>query len=397
MATFRGYFQGMNTMVPTAISQIIEQIFNAVFSIYLAYILLGKGIELGAAGGTLGTGVGALTGLIFLVFIYLIIRPGIIKRYKKSEEHGIDESFKSIFVSLVKISVPIITGTAIFSIANLIDSKMVMSRLQLIGYTNKQASALYGQMTGKFLTLSNLPVSIATALAVAVIPSIAASMALKQRENVKNKVNLAMKVTMLLAAPSAVGLLVLGPQIITMLFPKYPDGGFILQVGAVTVIFLSITQVATAILQGVGKVQIPAINAGVGVFVKIGLNFFLLTIPAINILGAVISTIACYIVVSFLNMKAMIRFTHAKIRMMDTFIKPTAAALGMGIFSFSFYKLLFWALQSNTLATIGSVFLSGVVYFGILSLSGGITQAEIRLYPMGTKISQMMMKIGLLR
>ncbi|WP_341877011.1 polysaccharide biosynthesis protein [Defluviitalea saccharophila] len=397
MSAFRGYYQGMNTMVPTAISQIIEQVFNAVFSIVLAGVLLKYGVEYGAAGGTMGTGIGALMGLLFLIFIYILARPRIKKRINRQKEEDFEESSASILKTLLVTSIPIIIGSTIFSFTNLVDVKMVMSILQSIGMTEIEANELYGQLSGKYVTLTNLPISISTALATAIVPSIAASVVLKETKVVMNKVNLAMRVAMMLAAPSAVGLFVLGDPILKMLFPKYPAGGDLLRLGALAVIFQSLVQVATAILQGVGKPNIPAYNAGVGVLIKIVLNFFLIAIPAVNIKGAIISTIVCYIVIAYLDMKAAIRLTKVKLQVFNTFVKPLGAGVGMGVFSFIFYKLILWGTTNNTVSTIGSILLSVIVYIGILFAIGGISKEEILLLPKGEKIASKLIHLSIIR
>jgi stage V sporulation protein B len=245
--------------------------------------------------------------------------------------------------------------------------------------------------------LTNLPISISTALATAIVPSIAASVALKEKKVVMNKVNLAMRVAMMLAAPSAVGLFVLGDPILKMLFPKYPAGGDLLRLGALAVIFQSLVQVATAILQGIGKPNIPAMNAGVGVIIKILLNFFLISIPSVNIKGAIISTIVCYMVIAYLDMKEAIRRTKVNLEIINTFIKPLGAGIGMGVFSFVFYELILWGTANNTVSTLGSILLSIIVYLGILFAIGGIGKEEVLLLPKGEIIASKLIEIGIIR
>ena len=188
MAVFRGYFQGLGTTVPTAISQVIEQIFNAVFSIYLAYLLVNISLPLGAAGGTMGTGIGALAGLIYILVVYINRKHYINKRLSKKTHKYRVESNKEIAIKIIKTAAPIIAGTAIFSMTNLIDMQMVNSRLLASkAFTEKEVTSLYGQLTGKYVTLTTLPVSISTALATAVLPSIASSMIQKDIKTVRKK------------------------------------------------------------------------------------------------------------------------------------------------------------------------------------------------------------------
>ncbi|MBS5951615.1 MAG: polysaccharide biosynthesis protein, partial [Clostridium sp.] len=163
MSVFRGYFQGLGTTVPTALSQVIEQIFNAIFSIYLAYLLVGISLPLGAAGGTMGTGIGALAGLIYILMVFLNRKRYINRKLSKKTHKYRVESNREIAIKIIKTAAPIIAGTAIFSMTNLIDMQMVNSRLTASkAFTDSQVTALYGQLTGKYVTLTTLPVSIST-------------------------------------------------------------------------------------------------------------------------------------------------------------------------------------------------------------------------------------------
>ncbi|MBQ9604390.1 MAG: polysaccharide biosynthesis protein, partial [Firmicutes bacterium] len=198
MAVYRGYFQGFGTTVPTAVSQLIEQIFNAVFSVVMAWYLMkimgGDKIAWGAAGGTAGTGIGAFAGLVTLVIAFIATGKARVARFAADKGGYSLATSGQILKSLLKIAIPVITGTAIFSMTNLIDMAMVKDRLAAIGtYTDKEMDALYGLLTGKYVTLTTLPVSISTAIATAVIPSIATSVALKDKKNVQIKVDTALR------------------------------------------------------------------------------------------------------------------------------------------------------------------------------------------------------------
>ena len=199
MSVYRGYFQGMKNMVPTAFSQIVEQLFNAVFSVLLAYLLIDKSVALSAAGGTAGTGIGALAGLLIMVFVYWL-NSGSIKKRNRRPVNGYEiESSGEILKILLFTAVPIIIGTAIYSITNLVDMSMVMSRLLESGaFTVHEAETLYGQLQGKYVVLTTLPVAISTSIATAAVPNIAASRALRDRRGVERKINMAIKISMVI-------------------------------------------------------------------------------------------------------------------------------------------------------------------------------------------------------
>lgn len=398
MSVFRGYFQGMNTTVPTAVSQVVEQIFNAFFSVYLAYVLVGKGVEFGAAGGTAGTGIGALAGLIFIGFTFMRSRKSIKEDFKDDKGNYKTEAFKEITVTLFKTAIPIITGTAIFSMTNLIDMQMVNSRLAACGqFSAEQIDALYGQLTGKYVTLTTLPVSISTALATAVLPSIAGSMIKGELDVVKSKIATTLRLTMIISVPAALGIGILGDQILQLLFPNYNDGGILLKVGAVSIIFLALSQIATGVLQGIGKMGTPAVNALIGSVIKIPINYFLIAIPSVNVIGAVISTTVCYIAASALNLIALHKATGAKTDLSGILIKPLIGSVLMGVVCLGVYYLIFSLVPINSVATLAAIFAAMLAYLGAMILIKGFQREDLRLMPMGGKMINFLDKHNMLK
>ncbi len=405
MSVYRGYFQGMNTMLPTALSQIVEQIFNAFFSVYLAYILLGYGVDraagqknivMGAAGGTAGTGIGALAGLLVIMFSYTLLKPVLYKKTKYDKNRETTETGMEIAKILFCTAAPIIAGTAVFSITNLIDTNMVQIILENSGYTHEQAQDLYGQLSGKYVTLTTLPISISTAVATAAIPSIAASMRLRQRQEIKRKMNLTLRVSMIISVPAGVGLGVLGEQIVQMLFPKAPDGGILLTVGFASIIFLALCQTVTGVLQGIGRVKVPVVGAILGAIVKVILNALLIRIPSINVLGAVLSTTGCYAVASIFNLMMLSHIMRVRIDLLASLFKPLLGSAVMGGVCFAAYKGLFALLNSNTIATLLAILLAIIVYGLVMLLIGGIKEEDLRSMPMGGKLVRMFKMYGLI-
>lgn len=397
MSVYRGWFQGLNTTVPTAVSQVVEQVFNAFFSVYLAWLLIGTGLELGAAGGTMGTGIGAFAGLVTIMIYFMATKKTYSGIFSSDKRDYTCESRKSIAIRLFKTAVPIITGTAIFSMTNLIDMKMVMSRLAASGaFSPEQADALYGQLTGKYVTLTTLPVSISTALSTAVLPNIAASTAIKDKAAVRSKVNTSLRLTMIISIPAAIGMGALASPILKLLFPRFPEGGGLLAIGAISIIFLALSQIETGILQGIGKVQIPALNALAGALCKIPLNFVLISIPAINVKGAVISTIVCYAVAAVLNMGALRKATGIKFDFGSILFKPLAASLIMGVCCLGIYKGLYMILPFNSVCTVIAILAAVIVFVAAMALMRGFKREDMALLPMGRKIVSALEKFNLI-
>lgn len=398
MSVFRGYFQGLGTMIPTALSQVVEQIFNAIFSIYLAYLLVQISLPLGASGGTAGTGIGAFAGLLCILIIFFKKRKSINRKFDNDVHKYKIETNKEIILKIVKTAIPIIAGTAIFSMTNLIDMQMVTSRLKASNvFSNSEIMALYGQLTGKYVTLTTLPVSISTAFATAVLPSIASSIVQKKYKIVREKITLSIRLIMIISIPASVGIGVLADEILLLLFPNHSDGGNLLRWGAISIIFLALYQILTGVLQGINRMRIPAQNALIGSLIKIPINFIFIAIPSINVLGAVISTTICYIVASMLNLKALNISLKFKLNYKEVLIKPIFSAFIMGICCSLLYDIFYTILKNNSISTILSIIISMCVYFITLCIIGGIHKDDISLMPMSSKIIPIMQKFKLIK
>jgi len=403
MSVYRGYFQGMGSTVPTAISQIIEGIFNTLFSLLLAYLWMQSTTDVdqklvhGAAGATAGTTISTGVGLLVMIGFYFLLKPRIMKGIKHSPKEQDPISARDLMKEILRITFPIIAGTAIMTISNLIDIGMVMRRLGTVGlWTKDEIESMNGILQGKVFTITTLPVSISTALATAVIPSIAASAAKKQHGEVKKKINMSFRVAMLISMPSAVGIFVLADPILRLLFSNVPAGGAVLQVGAISIIFLALTQIVTGTLQGIGKVKIPMIGVLLGVGVKIIVNYFLLAVPSINIMGAVIGTICCYIVAGAFDWYMLVKHTKTKPDFMGILVKPLIAAVVMGLAVYVVYYLIYYLLPSNAIATLMSIVVGIVVYFVYMIVLGGLKRDDIVVLPGGKKLATMMERRGML-
>ena len=403
MSVFRGYFQGMRTMVPTAISQIVEQVFNAFFSVYLAWVFMSinipegmtKNIPLASAGGTMGTGIGALAGLVVVVFAYCLIRPYLLWRAERCKQ-PYEETKRELMGRVLQTAWPIIAGTAVFSITNLIDMGMVVRILQQIGFSEANAKALYGQLSGKYVTLTTLPVTISTAVATAALPSIATSVKLKERKQVRRKMALTYRISMIISVPAAVGISALGPQIIHMLFPSASDGGTLLTVGGVSIIFLALCQTSTGILQGIGHIKVPVVGAILGAITKVILNMVLIRIPSINVLGAVLSTTGCYLVAGVFDVIMLSRLTGTKFDIMGSFLKPIIGSAAMAAATLGSYHVFYQLLQSNTIATLLAICIAVAVYGLVMLLIKGIVEEDLQTVPGGGKLIRVCRRLHLL-
>lgn len=395
LSVYRGYFQGLKNTVPTAISQVIEQIFNAIVSLVGAYYLVKISLAHGSAGSTLGTLAGAFSGLLVVLFIYSRHRRYIIKRVgrSKSSEYSFD-----IAKDIVTTAFPIILGTGIFSITLLIDASMISSRLASIGvYTSSEITALYGQLSAKFLVLTNLPISIATVFSASVIPNISEMRVNKDKKGLNKSINLAIKTVMLIAVPSAFGLTILAKEIYQFLYPAYPDGYMLMYVGGVSIIIIAFNQIIVSVLQGLNRLYLPLIATVISIVVKIILNYLLIAIPTVNIVGAVISTVISYIVFLFIDLYFFKKVVGTKIIYTVVLIKPFVASSVMGVVTYFSNKMIYALTSNNTFALFTSIVLSGAVYFLTLVYIRSVDEALILKVPKGHIIVRALKKVKVLK
>lgn len=406
MAVMRGYFQGMNSMTPTAISQVVEQFVHAIVSVGLAYLLISTSLEAAVVGASFGTSVGALFALGVLVLVYYMMTPSIKKRLRKSKTTT-DESSGEILKKILVMSIPIMISSSIFSIMGMIDYTMIyqilpntIEKISQMGLLDTlpisdpsvlldQASivnSLGGQFSTKYTSLLNLPVSLILTLGMAVIPAISASMARQDFKDVRRKTKMVLKIGMLFAAPATIGLMIFGKQIVGMLYASAPDGGELLTYGAISVIFITIAQLTTGVLQGMGKQAVPTAHAAIACGVKVIFNIILLSMPSMHIYGVVHSTTICYFIYAALNVIYLMRTMHIHLNVKQIIIKPVLVAVVMGVVSYLLYALLYKFIGHASVCLLIVIPIAVGVYGVLGLLTHTITIKDLEHIPGGRKV-----------
>jgi stage V sporulation protein B len=400
MGVLRGYFQGKNTMLPTAVSQILEQIVNAIVSITAAYYLMeahsaNENISaFGAAGGTLGTFVGASIALIFLAFIFALYKPIIDKQLRK-DTTGVRESYKEIIRALLITILPVIISQTVYQISSLIDGSIFSN---IMADKGLEYVALWGIYSNKYNLLINVPVSIASAMAVAIIPSLVASKVNGANVEVKNKIHQAIKFNMIIAIPAAVGIGVLASPILRLLFG---DGrelpANLVRIGSIAIVFFSLSTITNAVLQGINKMNIPVIHSAISLAIHIILIFLLLKLFNLSTYALVIGNVTFALAVCIMNWISIGKILNYKQEVKKTFLIPTLCSAIMGLVSFFTYKGIYYVLNSNAISAILAILFGMIVYGLTLLLFKGITEEELYDMPKGRIIAGIAHKLHLLR
>ena len=405
MASYRGYFQGMQEMSPTAVSQIIEQIFRVAIGLTLAVTLMNGSWfldvtpqERGAAGGCFGASAGAFGGLLAVLVVYFLKRNKVKDEIRRDKEAICEKAFPLI-KKILWIAVPITIGTAIMPIVNLVDAGVVSTRLTASGWDSLQAQDLYGQLTGFASPLVGFPQILTQAVVLSLVPMVSAAFRKNDTEELHSSLSLGFRMSMIIGIPCATGLFVLAGPILMLLYPTQKESAIsaapCLQILAIGFVFLSIVLTITGGLQGITKQMVPVINLFIGVVIKFIITWTFVAIPAINVLGAAIGTVSAYAFAGIMDTVMLIKFTKVKFPWKLIFVKPLISALIMGVVTIFVYKGVFAVLGSNLMAT-GIAILIAVPLYGILIIkTKAIRREEMMGISIGRKIARICDKLRL--
>ncbi|MDO4176658.1 MAG: polysaccharide biosynthesis protein [Bacillota bacterium] len=397
MSAYRGYFQGQQNMNPTAVSQIMEQLFRVGIGLSLGYIMMNGSLfaeqydsgARGAAGGCFGASAGALAGLATVLLIYGLSRKAIKARIRK-DKSGEHEASGKILKTLILIAIPITIGAALLPLMNLIDSGIVNYRLETTGWETEVAKDLYGQLTSMADPIIGFPQVFMQAIIVSIVPMVSAANRLNDKEELKDTISLGLRMTTMIAFPCTIGLLILAKPALLLLYPFQVESAIsatpCLRVLAIGFIFLGLVTTMTGILQGLTKQNWPVINLAIGIAVKIIVTWILVGIHSINIVGAAIGTLCAYLTAATLDYMCVVKFSGARIPVKLAIVKPLLSSIVMGMFVFASYKL-FMLTGHNSIATVLSILIGGVVYGIMIVKTKGISRDEMIGIKFGTKIA----------
>lgn len=406
--TFRGYFQGFGNMRPTAASQIIEQIVNAILSVVCAGLLFTYGESLvaaggdkllapawGAAGGNFGT-VGSVTvAMLFMMVMYTLNRRTF-NRQIASDTTGKTESSAYLYRLLIITIGPIILSTVIYNISTIVDQAIFNHVLGQQGYTEEQYSIIWGIYVGKFRVLMNVVLSLASSLGPAIVPSLTATISRKDRKEAQGKVGLAIRFTMIFSIPCAFGLAALGGPIIEMLF--HPETGVplaagMMQAGTLMIILYALSTLTTSILQGMGKEKVPVVHCTIAMVIHIIAVFVMLRVFMQNIYAVIYGNILFAVIVCILNGIAIGRSLRYRQEVLRTFLIPTVASVIMAFGTYGVYRLMH-NIFGVTVSTVIAIIFGVAIYFTAMVALRGVTSDEVLMLPKGRMILRLIHRMG---
>lgn len=425
LGVLRGYFQGMGTMVPTALSQILEQIVNAVVSVVAAGLLFQRGLAmnaasgaedysyaLGAAGGTIGTGAGALTALLF--FILLTVSAGnralvSVKPKKAGTRQGTGrrrkESYGRLMYLLTITVLPIVISSGVYNCSNVVDNYLFGQGMDKLGYGADDIAIFWGAL-GQYQLLFNIPVAVSNALSSSLIPSLTRAVSRGDKKQTRAKIASSIRFSMLIAIPAAVGITALAEPVCNLLFVS-EDNSLLIRLsmaGSLAVVFYSLSTVTNAILQGLNRMDLPIRHSAAALVIHVAVLEALLLGLKLGIYSVVLANIVFALVMCLLNARSIARTARYRQEIKKTFVLPSVCSLLMGVAAYGVYRGLAALFPAGmlrgrlgmALLVVPSVAAAMAVYGVLLVKLGAVNEEELKEMPMGTRLTRVFKKLRLL-
>lgn len=426
LGVLRGFFQGHNNMVPTAVSQILEQIANAIVSIVAAYFFMElhknqtEVYSYGAAGSTLGTLTGAFTALLFMMGMYFS-KQAIFKERRLADRHPVDSN-KKIYGILFWTVVPVILSQTVYQLSGTVDTFLFGNLMAAKDVEESVRNGLLGAYSTQYTVLLSVPLGVSTAMGTSMIPSIVSSYTKEDMGEVKFKVKTVVKFNMLIALPSAAGLAVLAKPVNIMLFPRlctYRDvAGNLLLYGSVALVFFALSTVTSGVLQAVNKMRTPVIHSSISLAIHVVVVYALLKYTDFGVYALVVGNVTFPLLVCILNWRSVGKTLQYKQEVKSTFVLPGIASLIMGACCVLVYDGSQFLLRAiwgecllevyifgmlareyifNIIATFLAVLLGMLVYFVVLVKIKAVDEEELITMPMGRTLYKFACKMKLMK
>lgn len=404
LGVLRGYFQAHRSMAQTSLSQILEQIAHVIVSLVLARTLIQAKIGSlevpedaagrvdravsGAMGSALGTGAGVLVALLFMAAVYALNFNFIHRRIKRDRHWQVD-SYQDILKTIVAVVTPFILSTAVYNLNVSLNSWVYTKVLPVFREVEGEAlHSGYGVFNGMSVTISNIPIAFSSAMAAAMLPYVSQLLARKDFAAAREKIGLAVKATMIISIPSAVGLLVLAKPVTYLLFPSRGEevidmAARLLMTLAFSVVLYALSTLNNTILQGLGKVNAPILNAVAALVIQTAVAVPLLLFTELGIYSLAIASTVFAGSMCILNQRSVRKAIGYRQEMSKTFLKPALSSAFMGMMTWAVYEGGLLLFKSPRIAVFPAVIVGVVVYFALLLLFKGVSEQELRSFPKG--------------
>lgn len=394
-AVFRGYFQGLQQMVPTAISQVTEQFVRVGVIMVVIFTMMPYGAEVVAAGASFGASVGGAVAFLVIASMFVLYRRSHQLRGEKKPE--IMLSNQQVIQQVLALAIPISIGSLVLPLMQSLDSILVLPRLEAGGLAHDQAMAQFAYLGTYVAPIINLPFIITTAVAASLVPTIAEALAAGKRHLLQKHFGTAMQLGILIVLPAAVGLASLAAPICDLLY-ETPAAGVAMLWSAPVVLVVGLYQISSGTLQGMGKAMIPMYSLIIGAVIKAVLTYSLTPMASLGVRGAALGTVIGFAIAALHNIYHVSRQIGIQwLSWPYHVIKPLVSVAAMAVLVRISYRCFWLFTGSNGLSTLLAIAIGGLSYFVVLIAIGGIQVAVIRQMPkIGNKLANLLIKLKLL-
>ena len=407
-----GYFQGHHNMIPTALAQIVEQVFNATLTVLFEIILFhyavrthANVVSYTAAGSAIATVLAVAGSATFLSILFFLDRRRQGTREASLQTyHGPAIKASNTLLQMLKFIVPALITVVASAAIDIIDTRSCIPMLLSGGYTKWQAYSLFGIYSTKYQRLLTLPILFATPLITAIIPALSAAYSTKDDPSLTRKIREAFRMNFIVVLPITAAIAFLAQPMITLIFMSQNSGAILVSIGIWTALLSTVQIVQTGVLISLNAPRVPAFSLLIGMIAKVACNYLLIPIHGINIYGAIIGNTLAWIISISINHVYMKKQLNARFHMLHHLLKPGAAAILMGILSFGFFHvtdflltaLSLQALLANNIAMLLTIPFGCVLYYIITARTGTITRSDIQKMPKSHVILAISRKIPFL-
>ena len=393
-AAFRGFFQGLQCMTPTAFSQVVDQVVRVVVTVLAATWLRPQGVEMAVTGIAIGFVAGEFTGWLVLAIYYALRRETLLATITQKPRH-VPESIMQTANKLLSLAFPAVVATILLPVMQLADSLLIPQRMQMAGYSPAIIREGLGHL-GMALTLAHFPNVVTVALATSLVPAISEAWALQSKRLVRYRTQEALRIALIFGIPSCATLFVLAKPLSKLLF-GYGQVAAPLAILSFGAISLGIIQASTGVLQGLGQMLIPVRNLAFGVFVKFALNYYLLVHPDFGMLGAAWGTTISWAVIALLNLGSVYNKVGRAISLRASLFYPSLCTVFAALWMYLCQDTLVHFIREGAASLIA--LLSGfTLYFLFLMTTKSLTERDLHLLPLfGKRLSRVLYAWGFLR
>lgn len=404
LSAFRGYTEGLQDMRPTAVSQVIEVAGKIAVGLTIAVILLKQGESMPnlSAGAITGTVAGSLLACFYMAYVVAKRRKyedGVIRLRPREELDLTSGKSSSILKTFLIIGIPIALGSCVSSIIALINTGLILNRLQdAVGFSKDESAALFG-VYSKAQAFYNLPYALITPMTISIVPAIAGLRARKEFDSSKNVIESSLRIVTILALPMGIGMSALAKPIMNGAFyGSLAEGTPLLEIMGISSFFVCIVVLTTSILQASGYERLPMYNMLVGGAINIAVSWALLGSKQFYIYGSAIGTLASYLFMCIVNLAFVAYKMQERPRLLKSFLKPTINSLIMGAASWIVYPAVLDVLGAGPnpgrmtilIALAAAVAVGVVVYVVMTIITGAITMEDMKLIPKGERVAKLL-------